>query len=77
MLLEAQQSTTAAFAHCPANLKADKDTQATRSFRQIIICISKLPQYLRYTVECVVTAWDTRWSEEFSERGPNFLNYVQ
>jgi len=22
-------------------------------------------------------AWDTRGGEEFSERGPNFLNYVQ
>jgi len=22
-------------------------------------------------------AWDTRGNEEFSERGPNFLNYVQ
>jgi len=22
-------------------------------------------------------AWDTRWNEELTERGPNFLNYVQ
>jgi len=53
MLLEEQQLITAAFAHCPADLKADKKL-VTRSFHQII-CILKLPQNLSCVVDCVVT----------------------
>jgi len=30
-----------------------------------------------YFAEKQVPAWDTRRGEEFSEKGPNFLNYVQ